>query len=143
MIVSDIPKIKLQLSEKDTEDLVFWRREFLKRRRTMMLSENRDVFLENAQKYYISFKCMVRHFETLDSKELSFDISIDEHDGFYEYKELLTRKNFRFLNTEEIFYIQNPINENVFEKCFNELRKYLYIIQIHIDLFLKLRYFKL
>jgi hypothetical protein len=123
MINHDIPLIKIQLSEKDSEDLVFWRREFLKRRRIMILSETRDAFLENAKKYYISFKCMVRHFETLDSTELSFDISKDENDNFYEYEEILTRKNFRFLKIEEIFNIQNPIEDYEFDKCFDELRK--------------------
>jgi hypothetical protein len=123
LITNDIPLIKSQLSEKDAADLIFWRREYLKRRRIMMLSENKEEFLKNARRYYISFDCMTRHNMNLTKEKMIFKVSEgDEEDDLYLYKEALIKKNFRFLKFKVIFDIQNPIKDYEFDKCFDKFR---------------------
>jgi hypothetical protein len=123
MINHDIPLIKKQLSEKESDDLIFWRREYLKRRRIMMLSETKEKFLKNAKKYNIAFVCMTRHNMNLKKEEMIFKVSEgDEENDFYLYQENLIEKNLRFLTSEEIFNILNPIRSYELKKCFTEFR---------------------
>ena len=123
IIDHDLVLAKKSLTPKDYENFEFWYKELLKRKRVVVLSENRDVFLKNLKIYYIAFKCFAQYAPQLDKNIWFLEKNSEiEKENFNYIFESLQKKNFRFLEFKEIFDIQNPIREFDLDQCFKEIR---------------------
>jgi hypothetical protein len=104
------------LTTEEKESLKFWTIEYIKSKRFLALSENRDVYLQKAKTHYKIFKCSNLFLYKLGSNKYSFIYEEGfEENNFDEILNTLEKKNFRFLNELDIYNIQNP--KMTVEKC--------------------------
>lgn len=123
IIENDVKLVSKVLSEKELEDFSFWFKEFYKRRRILLLSKDRTFFKKNARNYYIAFECFSRYAPKMDGDSLFFSDKISsEKEVFFKYKNILEKRNFSFLSFDEVFEIQNPVEEKDYSKCFDYFR---------------------
>lgn len=121
IIRNDVDLASKNMTKQELENFEFWLKSYLRIQRAVVLSPDKDSYLKNIKKYYISFNCFSQYAGQMDKDSLFFSENITpENPAFYEIFEQLKKKIFRFLSFDEIFKIQNPLKEHELPNCLNK-----------------------